>query len=87
VVEEGCGGGGPEDPPEPPHRETTRGSAYQKKPSRFPFVRAFACREQDGYEVLRNVVANEKYSEVFEGFRAGSQERCAIKILKPVRKV
>jgi hypothetical protein len=33
--------------------------------SRFPFVRALACREQDGYEVLRNVVGKEKYSEVF----------------------
>jgi casein kinase II subunit alpha len=43
------------------------------------------CREQDGYEVLRKV-GKGKYSEVFEGFRTGSQERCVIKILKPVRK-
>ncbi|XP_047092591.1 casein kinase II subunit alpha-like [Lolium rigidum] len=41
--------------------------------------------EQDGYEVLRKV-GKGKYSEVFEGFRTGSQERCVIKILKPVRK-
>lgn len=41
--------------------------------------------EQDGYEVLRKV-GKGKYSEVFEGLRTGSQERCVIKILKPVRK-
>jgi casein kinase II subunit alpha len=43
------------------------------------------CREQDGYEVLRKV-GKGKYSEVFEGLRTGSEERCVIKILKPVRK-
>ena len=31
-------------------------------------------------------VGRGKYSEVFEGFRAGSDERCVIKILKPVKK-
>ena len=31
-------------------------------------------------------VGRGKYSEVFEGFRAGNNERCVIKILKPVRK-
>jgi len=31
-------------------------------------------------------VGKGKYSEVFEGFRAGSDERCVIKILKPVKK-
>ncbi|KAF8646055.1 hypothetical protein HU200_066019 [Digitaria exilis] len=41
--------------------------------------------EQDGYEVLRKV-GRGKYSEVFEGFRPGSDERCVIKILKPVKK-
>lgn len=41
--------------------------------------------EQDGYEVLRKV-GKGKYSEVFEGFRTASEERCVIKILKPVRK-
>jgi len=40
---------------------------------------------QDGYEVMRKV-GKGKYSEVFEGFRAGSDERCVIKILKPVKK-
>uniref|UniRef100_A0A804PV88 Uncharacterized protein n=1 Tax=Zea mays TaxID=4577 RepID=A0A804PV88_MAIZE len=37
----------------------------------------------DGNEVLRKV-GRGKYSEVFEGFWAGSDERCVIKILKPV---
>ncbi|KAG2545676.1 casein kinase II subunit alpha-like [Panicum virgatum] len=41
--------------------------------------------EQDGYEVLRKV-GKGKYSEVFEGFQPGSDERCIIKILKPVKK-
>ncbi|TVU44870.1 hypothetical protein EJB05_04331, partial [Eragrostis curvula] len=41
--------------------------------------------EQDGYEVLRKV-GRGKYSEVFEGFRPGSEEKCVIKILKPVKK-
>jgi len=35
--------------------------------------------------VLRKV-GKGKYSEVFEGFRPGSDERCIIKILKPVKK-
>uniref|UniRef100_I1QWD9 Casein kinase II subunit alpha n=1 Tax=Oryza glaberrima TaxID=4538 RepID=I1QWD9_ORYGL len=43
------------------------------------------CREQDGYEVLRKL-GRGKYSEVFEGFRPGGDERCVIKILKPVKK-
>lgn len=53
-------------------------------PVRACFV-LLACREQDGYEVLRKV-GKGKYSEVFEGLRTGSEERCVIKILKPVRK-
>jgi hypothetical protein len=35
--------------------------------------------------VLRKV-GRGKYSEVFEGFQAGSDGRCVIKILKPVKK-
>lgn len=31
-------------------------------------------------------VGRGKYSEVFEGLRPGSDERCVIKILKPVKK-
>ncbi|CAJ1410788.1 unnamed protein product [Effrenium voratum] len=40
---------------------------------------------QDDYEVLRKV-GRGKYSEVFEGIHMASQEKCVIKILKPVMK-
>lgn len=40
---------------------------------------------QDDYEVLRKV-GRGKYSEVFEGIHMASQEKCVIKILKPVKK-
>ncbi|KAF8406227.1 hypothetical protein HHK36_008312 [Tetracentron sinense] len=41
--------------------------------------------EQDDYEVVRKV-GRGKYSEVFEGINVTSNERCVIKILKPVKK-
>jgi len=40
---------------------------------------------QDDYEVLRKV-GRGKYSEVFEGIHMASEEKCVIKILKPVKK-
>jgi len=40
---------------------------------------------QDGYEVLRKV-GRGKYSDVFEGIQVASNEKCVIKILKPVKK-
>jgi hypothetical protein len=46
------------------------------------------CRifsDQDDYEVVRKV-GRGKYSEVFEGINVNSNERCVIKILKPVKK-
>ena len=42
-------------------------------------------REQDDYEVVRKV-GRGKYSEVFEGVNAVNNERCIVKILKPVKK-
>lgn len=42
-------------------------------------------RDQDDYEVVRKV-GRGKYSEVFEGINVNSNERCIIKILKPVKK-
>lgn len=42
-------------------------------------------REQDDYQVLKKV-GRGKYSEVFEGVHCGNDEKCIIKILKPVRK-
>jgi casein kinase II subunit alpha len=41
--------------------------------------------EQDDYEVVRKV-GRGKYSEVFEGVNTLKNERCIIKILKPVKK-
>ena len=42
------------------------------------------CRNQDDYEVLKKV-GRGKYSEVFEGVIVKSQQKCIIKILKPVK--
>ncbi|KAL2522678.1 Casein kinase II subunit alpha [Forsythia ovata] len=41
--------------------------------------------EQDDYEVVRKV-GRGKYSEVFEGVHTSNNEKCIIKILKPVKK-
>ncbi|GMH06370.1 hypothetical protein Nepgr_008210 [Nepenthes gracilis] len=41
--------------------------------------------EQDDYEVVRKI-GRGKYSEVFEGINVNTNERCVIKILKPVKK-
>ncbi|KAL6951992.1 non-specific serine,threonine protein kinase [Sarracenia purpurea var. burkii] len=41
--------------------------------------------EQDDYEVVRKV-GRGKYSEVFEGVHCTNNEKCIIKILKPVKK-
>lgn len=42
-------------------------------------------RDQDDYEVVQKV-GRGKYSEVFEGINVSNNERCIIKILKPVKK-
>lgn len=42
-------------------------------------------RDQDEYEVVRKV-GRGKYSEVFEGVHCTDNEKCVIKILKPVKK-
>ncbi|XP_073220588.1 casein kinase II subunit alpha-4, chloroplastic-like [Cicer arietinum] len=41
--------------------------------------------EQDDYEVVREV-GRGKYSEVFEGVHCTDNEKCVVKILKPVKK-
>ena len=42
-------------------------------------------RKQDDYEVVMKVGIG-KYSEVFEGVHTTNNEKCIIKILKPVKK-
>ncbi|XLU23482.1 hypothetical protein S245_059548, partial [Arachis hypogaea] len=41
--------------------------------------------EQDDYEVVKKV-GRGKYNEVFEGIHSTDNEKCIIKILKPVKK-
>ena len=45
----------------------------------------FCFSDQDDYEVVQKV-GRGKYSEVFEGINVKNNERCIIKILKPVKK-
>jgi len=45
----------------------------------------FLSRNQDDYEVVRKV-GRGKYSEVFEGVNIVNNQKCIIKILKPVKK-
>jgi casein kinase II subunit alpha len=40
---------------------------------------------QDNYEVVRKI-GRGKYSEVFEGYNVVNNNKCVIKILKPVKK-
>ena len=42
-------------------------------------------RNQEDYEVVRKV-GRGKYSEVFEGVNIVNNQKCIIKILKPVKK-
>jgi casein kinase II subunit alpha len=44
-----------------------------------------ANRQQDHYEIVRKV-GRGKYSEVFEGINIQNEEKCIIKVLKPVKK-
>lgn len=49
------------------------------------FLFSFVLSDQDEYEVVRKV-GRGKYKEVFEGINVPSNEKCIIKILKPVKK-
>lgn len=51
----------------------------------FSYVFFPISRDQDDYEVVRKV-GRGKYSEVFEGIHVTKNERCIVKILKPVKK-
>lgn len=49
-----------------------------------PYI-SLVLSDQDDYEVVRKV-GRGKYSEVFEGINVTNNEKCIIKILKPVKK-
>lgn len=53
--------------------------------SNSSFLKLYQPSDQDDYEVVRKV-GRGKYSEVFEGINVTNNERCIIKILKPVKK-
>ena len=42
-------------------------------------------RDTDNYEIVRKI-GRGKYSEVFEGVNTANNEKCVIKVLKPVKK-
>src|SRR5436190_18970277 len=42
-------------------------------------------RDTDNYEIVRKI-GRGKYSEVFEGINIKRNEKCVIKVLKPVKK-
>ena len=42
-------------------------------------------RDTDNYEIVRKI-GRGKYSEVFEGVNIANNEKCVVKVLKPVKK-
>jgi casein kinase II subunit alpha len=42
-------------------------------------------RDPDNYEIVRKI-GRGKYSEVFEGVHVSNNEKCVVKVLKPVKK-
>ena len=43
------------------------------------------CRDTDNYEIVKKI-GRGKYSEVFEGINVANNEKCVVKVLKPVKK-
>ncbi|VAH46511.1 unnamed protein product [Triticum turgidum subsp. durum] len=66
-------------------RDLARGHEYSFETNAVFFSLINLRREQDDYEVVRKV-GRGKYSEVFEGINVNNNEKCVIKILKPVKK-
>src|SRR5579859_4175909 len=48
-------------------------------------VGANCYRDTDNYEIVRKI-GRGKYSEVFEGINVANNEKCVVKVLKPVKK-
>ena len=51
----------------------------------FQDGRTDCVRDTDNYEIVRKI-GRGKYSEVFEGYNIVNNEKCVIKVLKPVKK-
>ena len=64
---------------------TSRGLLRVYLIAMLTYKMALAHRRQDDYEVVRKV-GRGKYSEVFEGINTANNQKCIIKILKPVKK-
>ena len=47
--------------------------------------RGLTFRNTDNYEIVRKI-GRGKYSEVFEGINIVNNEKCVVKVLKPVKK-
>jgi casein kinase II subunit alpha len=43
------------------------------------------CSDTENYEIVRKI-GRGKYSEVFEGINVANNEKCVVKVLKPVKK-
>ena len=61
--------------------------ACSSKPEEYSDYESFNIEwgVQDNYELVRKI-GRGKYSEVFEGVILGSEEKCVVKVLKPVKK-
>jgi len=91
-------GGNPGNPANPPIARGRKARSVKNRAKVYAEVNTHRPREywnyealsvnwgnQDDYEVVKKV-GRGKYSEVFEGINAVNNEKCVIKILKPVKK-
>lgn len=70
-----------------PSRSRVYCDANEKRPKEYWDYDALVVEwgQQDDYELIRKL-GRGKYSEVFEGVNANNEEKCVVKILKPVKK-
>lgn len=67
-----------------PYRMPPR-SAAQSIPTRLRPLPFTSRRDPENYELIRKV-GRGKYSEVFEAMHVVKDEKCVVKVLKPVKK-
>ena len=51
----------------------------------YPLIAGLINRDTENYEIVRKI-GRGKYSEVFEGINVANNEKCVVKVLKPVKK-